>query len=140
TLADAYPDADGLALGRAAEPSQTVRVPGFLLGSTEVTWEHFAAHLDTADIDGICDGALPVPEARGRPVTGIGAAEAEAFCRSLGMRLPSANELEVAMRGPDNRQYGFEGPLDEDKRAALRSQTESMALSWSRTPGGIYDS
>jgi len=49
------------------------------------------------------------------PVTDVTRAEAEAFCASLGARLPTADEWEALARGTDARSYPWGGTFDETR-------------------------
>ena len=87
-------------------PRHTATLGSFWLDRTEVT----AADYDRAAETGACSprvlegGARRF--ARGElPATLVSAADAEAYCRSRGARLPSEAELERAARGTSGRYY-----------------------------------
>jgi formylglycine-generating enzyme required for sulfatase activity len=55
------------------------------------------------------------------PATDVTLAEAEAFCASVGARLPTADEWEALARGSDSRAYPWGDTLDETRCACAES-------------------
>jgi formylglycine-generating enzyme required for sulfatase activity len=77
-------------------PRRRVRLESFYIGKCEVThaeWKRFRP-------------GHKVPAGYGaHPITNILRSEAEAYCRSVGGRLPTDQEWEKAARGTDGRRY-----------------------------------
>ena len=86
-----------------ALPQRLVQIAAFRLDPTEVTAHAYNQYAQT-------QGRPPLDAPGDQPAAGMDWYEADAFCRSLGKRLPTAVEWERAARGPDGRRYSF-GPL-----------------------------
>lgn len=133
-------------------PAETATLPPFLLDRSEVTRGDFERcvargacerHVDTAPLD---------PADADLPVTMVRAADAEAYCRARGARLPSEREVERAARGTLGRLYPWgnlwNGKLANHGRLGLdpSDDTDGYAelapvgsFASGRTPDGFFD-
>ncbi|MFQ5430968.1 MAG: formylglycine-generating enzyme family protein [Nitrospinota bacterium] len=68
------------------------------------------------------DKTIEVPEGKGsHPVSEISYFAAEAYCKSLGKRLPTRLEWEKAARGDDGRKYPWGNKFDAEKANTLEA-------------------
>ncbi len=120
----------------------------FLIDVTEVTNDQWAAFVrDTgARAPRHWAGDVPPPLMRELPVVGITAAEAEAYAKWAGKRLPTAAEWERAARGPDGLAYPWGAEFDGARCVARAASTaggdRSLAgvqtFSGGRSAEGLY--
>jgi len=87
---------DGANGGAGETPSRRAFVPAFYIDRYEVTNREYARVFP--------EHTFPRSEAD-LPATRVHKAEAEAYCRAVGKRLPTAAEWEKAARGTDGREY-----------------------------------
>jgi len=151
------PDAATIATQRARTPSGMVYIPGgeFLAGTNDEDADddqkpqvrRFVAtfYLDRTEVTNQqyrnfrADYVYPGGEDN-LPVTNVTYAEAEAYAKGVGKRLPTENEWEKAARGTDGRRFPWGDTWDTARVASRRSRTEAEAqlpeipLAQSKTP------
>ena len=120
--------------------STTQRVAEFFIDAFEVSNEQYKQFVDEKEAavpQGWPDGRYPEDKAQ-HPVQGVRFEWAQAYCTSLGKRLPSEAEWEVAARGPDGRPFPWgvnaaEGGLPSDGTYAKGTVAANVS------PFGVYD-
>lgn len=113
---------------RDAKPPQTLELPTYLIGRTEVTNRQFAAFVRATGYR--AEGNWRKAAGPGReehPVVSVSWSDARAYCRWAGLRLPSEAEWEKAARGTDGRIYPW-GPRWEPERCNNRALADPLLL------------
>ncbi len=148
----------GVKLGdvkHADEPERVFTSPGFLMDKFEVTNEEYflfvllTGHRRPDNL--MWSGGEPRPGAERYPVTHVSAADAEAFAKWAGKRLPAEDEWEYAARWVDARVYPW-GSTEPTERSPVCQSLEASLVanripdnrpvgSWpaSASPFGIHD-
>ncbi len=134
---------DRSGVGDADErPAHAATVASFCLDAIEVSADAYRACVTA----GAC--AAATGEVAGRPVAGVDWHSATRFCASVGKRLPSEAEWELAARGTEGRAFpwGREPPTCEHANvASVRGQACPHTLAPARshaagnTPAGVAD-
>jgi formylglycine-generating enzyme required for sulfatase activity len=102
------------------EIRRVVTLSGFAIDRTEVAWEDYRQFVEAAR-------HRPLPErgsgGPGFPVSNVSHADAAAYCRWLGKRLPTADEWELAARGANARRYPWGNETPDGSRANFCDST-----------------
>lgn len=102
-----------------------VAVAAFRLDEKEVTVQAYRACVDAgacaaAGADKGCNAATPMSDAH--PINCVDHAQAEAFCRWRGRRLPTEDEWELSARGAEGRAFPWGAEEADGSRANLADQ------------------
>jgi formylglycine-generating enzyme required for sulfatase activity len=125
------------------QPQHKVYLDVFEIQLTEVTRSQFARFLsDTGfTMPGIQDSGQE--ESGKLPVVGVTWRDADAYCRWLGMRLPTEAEWEKAARGEDGRRYPWGNEWEINKANTAESGIGNVlpvgSFPESASPYGLLD-
>ena len=130
------------------QPAHKVYVDAFSMDKYEVTVGQYAAFLQATGVNSPSDWkAMNQPAYQKRPVANVDWADAAAYCKWAGKRLPTEAEWEKAARGTDGRLYPW-GNDPPTQRQANYGKTKSNnhgalapvgTLEDGKSPYGIYD-
>jgi formylglycine-generating enzyme required for sulfatase activity len=129
-------------------PAHKVHVDAFSMDVYEVTVRQYAEFLQSTGIRSPSDWqTMNQPAYQKRPVANVDWADAVAYCKWVGKRLPTEAEWEKAARGTDGRLFpwGNEAPtpLHANYGKTGSNNHEALApvgtLEEGKSPYGIYD-
>jgi formylglycine-generating enzyme required for sulfatase activity len=129
---------------RANQPQREVFLDAFAIDHTEVTNAAFAEFLKETKYPLKREWETEIPaEQANLPVIGVLWAEADAYCRWAGKRLPTEAEWEKAARGTDGRLYPWDSVWDAAKANTWESGIGSVIAVGSypegTSPYGVLD-
>jgi formylglycine-generating enzyme required for sulfatase activity len=139
----------GSSTGEADErPERRVYLDAFLMDQNETTVEQYATFLEATSHKAPPEWPIMSrPMHQRRPVVNVDWADAEAYCKWAGKRLPTEAEWEKAARGTDGRIYpwGHESPTTVHANLRKDAWSNHYVLSTvgsyenGKSPYGLYD-
>lgn len=123
-------------------PGRTVELPAFAIGRTEVSVADYRACVDAGACsrEGTRAPGCPRDGETELPMRCVDRAQAEAFCRWFGGRLPTEAEWEKAARGTDGRTYPWGAGRPSCERANTGACRREEPLPVDSLPGGASPS
>jgi formylglycine-generating enzyme required for sulfatase activity len=130
------------------QPVHQVYVNAFLMDVHQVSVKHYARFLEATHHEVPPDWSIMNrPQHQDRPVANVDWADADAYCKWAGKRLPTEAEWEKAARGTDARIYPWGNELPTQARATSGKEIWSShtapssvgMLEEGKSPYGIYD-
>jgi len=118
-------------------PLRQVKLHAFLIDKYPVTNEEYYAFVTATEHEAppIWGGRKPPKNRERHPVVFVTWADAAAYAGWAGKRLPTAEEWEVAARGPDRREYPWGGAFQEKEDRYSANCLEYWQLHKSQPPG-----
>ncbi len=116
--------------GENAHPQQNLHLQSFYLDKYEVTYENFIRFKPRAKYQ--------VTEAN-EPMRGVSWYEADAYCLSIGKRLPTEFEWEKAARGPDDRKFVWGNEFHRDWANFGKTVRSVGSFPKDVSPYGVHD-
>lgn len=127
---EADPARNLLSASRSARLKQ-----GYHIGLLPVTWGQFRAYCAATDREAP-EPLFPVED--DHPVHRVPYAQAEAYAKWAGLRLPSEDEWEIAARGRDGRSYPW-GEEDPSPRRAIYGREADGREGWTGPAGALKE-
>jgi len=130
------------------QPVRKVYVDAFFIDKDQMTAGKYGTFLDSTAHEAPADwDIMSKPMHQKRPVVNVEWADAEAYCRWAGKRLPSEAEWEKAARGTDGRTYPWGNELPTDFHANMKKETWNNhavltpvgMFERGKSPYGVYD-
>lgn len=124
------------------KPLRSVKLPPFLIDRYEVTHEEYYAFMVATRRPPPARspywvGGKPRKGRERHPVVYVTYEDAEAYARWAGKRLPTAEEWEVAARGPDRREYPWGNLFAEKENVFHANSLEYWQLHKNLSPGTV---
>jgi formylglycine-generating enzyme required for sulfatase activity len=119
------------------KPLRQVKLPPFLIDKYEVSNEDYYAFVTATSYAAppVWGGRKPPKNRERHPVVFITWDDANAYAKWAGKRLPTAEEWEVAARGPDKREFPWGGAFQEKEDIFNANCLEHWQLHKSQAPG-----
>lgn len=119
------------------KPLRQVKLPPFLIDKYEVTNEEYYSFVTATGHEPppIWGGRKPPKNRERHPVVFITWQDASDYAKWAGKRLPTAEEWEVAARGPDRREYPWGSVYQEKEEVYNANCLEHWQLHKSQSPG-----
>lgn len=119
------------------KPLRQVKLAPFLIDKYPVTNEDYFAFVSATghDVPALWGGRKPPKGREKHPVVFITWADANDYAKWAGKRLPTAEEWEVAARGPDKREFPWDGPFQEKEDLFFANSLEYWQFHKNQPPG-----
>lgn len=119
------------------KPLRQVKLPPFLIDKYEVTNEEYYAFTSATghETPPTWGGRKPPKPRERHPVVFVTWQDAADYAKWAGKRLPTAEEWEVAARGPDKREFPWGNTFQEKEEQFLANCLEHWQLNKSQSPG-----
>jgi formylglycine-generating enzyme required for sulfatase activity len=119
------------------KPLRQVKLPPFLMDKYEVTNEDYYAFVTATGHEAppIWQGRKPPKDRERHPVIFVAWDDADAYAKWAGKRLPTAEEWEVAARGPDKREFPWGNAFLEKEDKYSCNCLEYWQFNKNKAPG-----
>jgi len=119
------------------KPLRQVKLPAFLIDKDEVTNEDYYAFTAATGYapPAVWGGRKPPKNRERHPVSFVSWEDASEYAKWAGKRLPTAEEWEVAARGPDKREFPWGNSFQEKEEQFLANCLEYWQFNKNLAPG-----